>query len=268
MKIKCLILLLLLPLLLVLLVGCKSFRTAAIDRSEIDCLIVNPDQPMNGVPVTLRVPTHLELNVIETTYWEKRDRSNHKPTLVPVSTCRPTRKVEHRVCYTERVFLVDPARPAAGTQSYGFTFKSKHSDSADDAGKGYLDKVAYKIDDRTITETASRLTDSLSLISGFNVSANRALPNRGNLVATSRTVAFARFDINSASFESDVEAFLDIHVNQPLACTRCPEVCEPAVCELPQGRQAPVAGPSPNEGHARVTPGPGRNSPSFSDKRQ
>lgn len=216
---------------LILLGGCNTFQTTAIDRTENDCLVVNPDCPMKGIPVTLRVPTHLELNVIETTYWEKKDIIGSKPTLVPVHTCRPTRSVEHRICYTERVFLVDPARPAAGTSSYGFSFTSKGSESADDLGKGYLDKVAYKIDDETIKESANLLANSLSLISGFSVSANQARPNQGDLVATDRTVAYTRLDINSPSFEHDVELFLDCHVNQPMTRTMCPQLCEPAICQ-------------------------------------
>lgn len=93
------------------LAGCCSIRTTAIDRKENDCLVVNPECPMHGIPVSLRIPTHLELKVIETTYWEKQEIPGEKPTLIPLSTCRATRTVEHAVCYTEKIFLVDPVRP-------------------------------------------------------------------------------------------------------------------------------------------------------------
>jgi uncharacterized protein YcfL len=52
----------------VALSGCSSFGTQAVDRMENDTLVVNPNCPLKGVPVSLRVPTHLELNVVETTY--------------------------------------------------------------------------------------------------------------------------------------------------------------------------------------------------------
>ena len=134
--------------------GCSSIRTQAIDRVENDTIVVNPDRPLKGVPVSLRIPTHLELSVIETTYWEKQDIPGQKPTLVPLSTCRPTRSVDYKIKETEKIFLVDPVRPGAGTQSYGFEFQKSAEGMTDKSGKGYLSKVAYKADDQTITQWA------------------------------------------------------------------------------------------------------------------
>ncbi|MGB7323421.1 MAG: hypothetical protein WBD31_01020 [Rubripirellula sp.] len=217
---------------LVLVGGCNTFRTTAIDRCDNDCLVVNPNRPMKGIPVSLRIPSHLELNVIETTYWEKKDIVGSKPTLVPIHTCRPTRTVEHKLCYTEKIFLVDPAKPCAGTQAYGFAFQSKDSDDASKAGKGYLKNVTYKVDDQTIKESANLLASSLSLINAFSVNANQGMPNEGSLVSTDRTVAYTRLDINSPAFENEVEQFLELNVNQQRSCTACPEVCKPNMCEL------------------------------------
>ncbi len=212
------------------LTGCSSFRTQAIDRVENDTIVVNPTCPLKGVPVSLRVPTHLELCVVETTYWEKKDRPGKKPTLEALSACRPTRSVSHTVKYTEKIFLVDPVRPGAGTQSYGFDFSS--SDDAKlgkDNGKGYLKKISYKIDDQTITESANLLASSLGLISALQTSAAPPNQNISTLIETDRTIAFGRFDINSPTYECDVAAFLDLHVNcEPTR--NCPNVCEPELC--------------------------------------
>lgn len=214
------------------LVGCSSFRTTAINRCDNDRLVVNPNHPMKGIPVSLRVPSHLELSVVETTYWEKKDVAGKKPTLVPLHTCRPTRSVSHQVCFTEKIFLVDPVRPGAGTQSYGFTFKKSTATHPDHAGKGYLEKVDYKIDDQTIKESANLLSNSLGLINALQTSASPAVPNTSNLIATDRTVAYGRFDINSATFESEVAEFLDCHINCVSSeCGTCPRVCEPAWCQ-------------------------------------
>lgn len=209
------------------MVGCSSFKTTAVDRLDNDMVVVNPNKPLKGVPVSLRVPSHLELCVVETTYWEKQDVPGEKPTLEPLKTCRATRSVLHEVKYTEKVFLVDPMRPGAGTEKYGFTFQSNDATTGEDAGKGYLKKVEYKIDDQTITESANLLANSLGLINALQTSANQASPNKSDLVATDRTVAFGRFDINSPSYEEDVANFLDVHVN----CVRTkssPTVCQPA----------------------------------------
>ena len=219
---------------LLVLSGCSSFRTTAVDRTESDCLVVNPSCPMKGVPVALRVPTHLEIQVVETTYWEKKNIPAGKPILVPLAGCRPTRSVLHNVCETEKIFLVDPARPAAGLSSYGFTFQSNQADpsrSAASAGNGYLQSVQYRVDDQTINRSAELLRNSIGLINALQTSASLPSPNQSNLIATDRTVAYARFDLNSPSFESDVTAFLDSHVNVAL-CHRsivgsCIERIEP-----------------------------------------
>ena len=216
---------------LVISSGCSSFRTQAVNRCENDRLVVNPDRPMKGIPVSLRVPSHLDLCVIETTYWEKKDLPGRKPTLLPLSTCRPTRTVAHEVRYTEKVFLVDPVRPLAGTQSYGFSFKQNTSINKDNSGKGYLQEVEYEIDDKSIKESASLLSNSLSLLNAIQTSASQALPNTSNLIATDRALAFSRFDINSPTFENDVAEFLDCHINcaaiEPVAC---PRVCQQSGC--------------------------------------
>lgn len=211
--------------------GCSSFRTTPVDRCENDTLIVNPEHPMHGIPVSLKVPTHIELKVIETTYWEKQTPPGAKPTLTALTTCRPTRTVEHEICYTEKIFLVDPVRPGAGTQDYGFTFASNEDGNEADAGKGYLKKVEYKIDDQTIKESANLLSSALGFISALPTAANPANPNKGTLIATDRTVAYGRFDLNSCSFEEDVTNFFDCHVNHvDRSNCRCPQVCHSSYC--------------------------------------
>jgi len=214
--------------------GCSSFRTTAVDRSENDCLVANPTCPLKGIPVALRVPTHLELRVIESAYWEKRNQPGAKPTLVPLSTCHPTRTVTHRICETEKIFLVDPVRPGAGTMNYGFTFQSNSGTEAGKgaAGKGYLQNVQYRIDDQTIQQSADLFSNSIGLITALQTAAaNRANLNTANLITTERAVAYARFDINSASFEHDVSTFLDCHVNLAHeANSICPQVCSAKQC--------------------------------------
>ncbi len=224
------------PLLLTMLAlsGCSSFRTTAVDRTERDCLIVNPECPMRGIPVSLRVPTHLELCVIETTYWEKQLAPGNKPTLVPLSTCRPTRNVTHAIKETEKIFLVDPVRPAAGMSSYGFTFQSSNANAqqaSEAAGKGYLQSVQYKIEDQTIEQSAELFSNAVGLITALQTAANQAVANTSNLLTTERVVAYARYDVNSPTFEADVAAFLDCNINNASQnCGLCPQVCATERC--------------------------------------
>ena len=200
-------------LLLALSTGCGSIKTTAYDRLEDDTLIANPDQHLKGVPVTLKVPTHLKLTIEEKTFWRVEGSE-----LIPVSTCRATRDVTPEVQYTEKIFLVDPVKPGAGSSEYGFTFK----DGTDFSGKGQLEGLNYKITDTTITESAELLKKSLSFVNAFPISpkGNTVGFGGGNenvnsldVVQTSRVIAWRQFDINSEYFEEDVMGFLNTHLN-------------------------------------------------------
>ncbi len=218
-----------LPVLLILglAAGCSSFQTTAIDRLDNDTIVVNPEKPLKGVPVSLRVPTHLELSVIETTYWKiSMDATpDHNPTVVPLAACRPTRTVTHDAKYTEKIFLVDPVRPGSGTGSYGFAFTSNDADKRDQ-GKGHLRNVTYKIDDTTIKDSASLLATSLNFVNALATSSGKPETNNSGLIATDRVVAFARFDINSPTFEGDVTCFLESNLNT----VPCENACRAQVC--------------------------------------
>ncbi len=214
---------------LVVSCGCNSIRTTVIDRTEQDCMVVNPGAPLRGIPVSLRVPTHLELRVIEVTHWQKRIVPGESPTLVPLSTRRPTRLVEHDICETEKIFLVDPVKPVAGTSKFGFSFKSKTAGGKGDAGKGYLDEVNYQIDDESIKKSSELVSNAVGLITAMQINAVQGQPTKSQLVTTERAVAFARFDVDSPTFESDVESFLDCNLNHSPKSS-CPTVCLDSRC--------------------------------------
>jgi len=222
--------------------GCSSIKTTAYDRLEDDTLIANPDQHLKGVPVSLKVPTHLELTVEEKTYWRAEGTE-----LYPVTSCRCTRTVSHKVQHTEKIFLVDPVRPAAGprgdvlSNSYGFSFKNDDI-SEDDiknnirerdyeySGKGQLSGIHYHIQDETIIRSAELLNASLQFIKklpspkGKESSFGEGNQNvEGlNLIQTTRVIAWSRFDLNSEHFEDDVMGFLQTYVNQKQGTPVCP----------------------------------------------
>jgi len=127
---------------------------------------------------------------------------------------------------------LDPMRPGAGTENYGFEFQSDSTDHDKSVeGKGYLRKVKYKVDDQTITESAELLATSLRLVNAFSTSAQRKdQEDIGDLVATDCCVAYGRFDINSPTYECDVAAFLECHLNSHISSI-CAERCEDKMCK-------------------------------------
>jgi hypothetical protein len=204
---------------------------------------VNPEKPLNGIPVSLPVPTHLELVVTERNFWTvDGGKENKCPQLKLVSGCNATRHVQPIPCYTEKVFVVDPVKPGAGTQNYSFVFRSDDSKGTADgktvfpaplatdskaSGKGYLKGIKYNVDDRTITDSASLLSNVLGLVTAINSqSPDENTLDANNLVETSRVVAYGRFDINGVGFEEEVCAFLEQHVNQASKEFTCTTVCD------------------------------------------
>ncbi|MEQ8856570.1 hypothetical protein [Gimesia sp.] len=210
-------------LLLALSTGCGSIKTTAYDRLEDDTLIANPDRHLKGVPVTLKVPTHLKLTIEEKTFWRVEGSE-----LIPVTTCRATRDVIPKVQYTEKIFLVDPVRPGSGSSGFGFTFKG-----GVESGSGHLEGLNYEITDTTISDSATLLAKSIGFVNAF------AKPTAGGQTAsafgkgndevkrldvleTTRVIAWSQFDINSEYFEEDVMGFLNQHLNDRSCDPECP----------------------------------------------
>ncbi|QDT96701.1 hypothetical protein [Gimesia aquarii] len=201
-------------LLLALSTGCGSIKTTAYDRLEDDTLIANPDKHLKGVPVTLKIPTHLKLTIEEKTFWYVEGSE-----LTRVSSCRATRDVTPEVQYTEKIFLVDPVKPGAGSSEYGFTFKG----GTDFSGSGQLDGLQYSITDTTITQSAQLLKDAIGFVRAFPKPATGQKTGFGggnqnvnslDVIETTRVIAWSQFDINSEHFEEEVMGFLDTYLNE------------------------------------------------------
>ncbi|QDU51439.1 hypothetical protein [Gimesia panareensis] len=229
--------------------GCSSIKTTAFDRLEDDTIVANPDQHLKGIPVSLRVPSHLELTVEEKTFWRVEGSQ-----LIPVSSCRATRTISHDVKYTEKIFLVDPVRPAAGPATpdqgatdessyYGFSFKTDDLNDGEiqrayeHSGKGQLTGLNYHIEDKTIIRSAQLLKSSLNMIKAFKTSAKAEQTAFGDntdkvtgldVLQTTRVIGWSRFDLNSEHFEEDVMGFLNTYVNQKSCAPDCPGT---AVCK-------------------------------------
>ena len=200
---------------LLLAAGCTSIRTSLLDRNPCGGWTTGDEVCLKGVPVLLRVPTHLEVRVYERDYWYVGDNYY----LQRVRNAIPVRWVASQVQQSEQLFLIDPKRPAAGTGVYGFTFTSS-SRPAEDAGHGYLQGVTYKADDQTLARSASLLASMASMLAapapaGLAISSmTKGVQTLVPVTSTDRVVAWRRFALNDLCVDEQVSAFLDLHVNQ------------------------------------------------------
>lgn len=211
---------LMIPFLLSSGLGCSSMKTTFFTRHEDDTLCKDNDHPVNGVPVMLKIPSHLEIKVQEVLHIHQNQANL---TLLDTGN-RAIRIVEPQLRFTEKMFVVDPKRPFSGSSSYGFTFRGgSNTDGSKkpESGHGYLSALKYQVDDETITN-ATTLLASVAPLLGIGVSKEQE-PNNdpktlNGVLTTKRTIAYGIFDISSPNFEDDVRSFIELHVNQ---CNPC-----------------------------------------------
>lgn len=215
-----------LPILLLLLTtGCTSLRTTFFSRLEDDTLLKENEKPVHGLPVMVKVPTHLELRVEEIVHLVREPNTTNLHTLSPDSQL--LRSVQADLRFTEKMFVLDPKRPASGTAAYGMTFQSKpkansnaaRDAAAESAGHGYLQGLKYKVDDQTITNVTAFLANIAPLLaSPIAAEPSSEMGPVVGLYTTQRTIAFGLFDLASPDFENEVNSFLELHLN---ACQPC-----------------------------------------------
>lgn len=199
-----------------LITGCSSIRTTSVDRTEHDQYIENCEEPLKGMPVMLRVPTHLEVSILETRYWQIDEEAD----LQPLESKRAVLDIKHDLKYTEKMFVVDPLRPLSGDQEYGFSFTGGTDGNAAEAGKGYLSGLSYKATDTSIVDSAALIGAALKRFGTTQANDGEgAAPS--NVVETQRVIAFRRFDVNSPTFENDVYAFLECYLNNRACDQKC-----------------------------------------------
>lgn len=200
---------------LVALTGCTSIRSLPLNRSPDDEFTKNQPIPFKGIPITMKVPTHLDVEIIETYYLQNVacfEKVTGKPDAQTYADLREIpmthRNLSVKVTpiFTEKVFTVDFKRPASGSLEYGATFGTDQ----------YFDSIKGTVIDRTI-EDVTALVKAAAPLAGFPTSANFG-DELTNVIVNTRTVAFRRFDIDECYFEQSVQDFAMLHLN---ACNNC-----------------------------------------------
>ncbi|MBI3861599.1 MAG: hypothetical protein HY290_06860 [Planctomycetia bacterium] len=229
------------------MLGCNSISSTLVNRTDNDQFFGNSNgkpcskcqtRPFKGVPITMRVPTHLEISVKETIFLEVLTEKNR---IQQVSTPRRHLFIETNLVETDKVITVDPKRPGGGMLNYSMTFGKK--DVRNDHAQ-YFSEIKSYIVDRTIQDVNNSLQnlfgqqitkqDDFAPQQVVNappdqtppaVPPSQPQPDLQNLIEEHRVVAWKRFDIDAADFEHQVADFVNQHLHcdsQPIAIVHRP----------------------------------------------
>ncbi len=201
---------------LISLTGCRSFSSTMLNRLGDNSFVGNSNgyaksnngaRPFKGIPITLQVPSHLDVYIDEVFYLQD-DGSDVASISEPLDDTRIL-NVRTELIKTKKVFTVDYKRPGSGTLNSNTTFSDEQ----------YFKTISNTITDTTITDSAALLN---TVLKGVSTSATGPTDKQAmeltDVVRDTRVVAFKRFDINDPDFELQVEEFVNQHLNN---CDRC-----------------------------------------------
>jgi hypothetical protein len=160
-------------------------------------------QCLQGVPITLKVPTHVKVYVIEHHYLQRVKDEKDVVRTQRLTLPYVVRDFAQEFIYTEKIFTVDFRRPAAGTYNLRL-------DMTDDQ---YIEKVQHDVTDRTITDVGKLIKE---VAPGGLFPTLRSEPGdpEDYLHEVTSVVAVGIFEIDAPDFEQQLTAFLNCHLNQ------------------------------------------------------
>ena len=208
-----------LTVLLMTTVGCTSFTSTGLKRFDDNAYAGLSNgrarkhgkaRPYKGVPITLKVPTHVDVFIDETYFIHMK----HGSATELLDGQTRILNVRTEVIKSDKVFMVDFKRPASGTLDLNLTF---------DEEEQYFKQIVSQLEDTTITDTAALVGSVIGAAKKFagesaEVDVAALLENTPNVTSDIRTVAFQRFDLGSPTFEFDMECFVNKHLNDCHTC--------------------------------------------------
>jgi hypothetical protein len=197
--------------------GCRSSVSTHVERGPLGYGWTT--QKMAGVPVTVKMPTHLRVEVIEQRYLTSDN------CLVPDAQGRPL--VGHRVQVTvqekDQVFTVDSVRPAAGKLTYQAEFEDQ-----------YFKSLNTKVEDETIQKVTAAIgkfdPTPLKQLGKGTAKAQMTGGESAKVQLVESTVAAAVFDLSDPEMECHLREFLREYTN---ACHECRAPLAPGSCSPP-----------------------------------
>jgi hypothetical protein len=180
--------------------GCTSISTTHVKRDPFTCGW--DTKHLRGVPVTVKVPTHLEVRVIETQYLFGRSPITIHG--VPFAT----RRVEYAVREKDEIFTVDFVRPAAGTGSADISFDGQ-----------YFKTVNGNIDDRTLRDITAGIKNIFGTIgklpgakAPIALTGLKTVADVTDIKTIDSVIAVRLFDVNDPGMVELVHEFLQTYL--------------------------------------------------------
>ena len=187
--------------------GCSSSRSTVFLRDENNLCWTK--KCAKGVPITLKVPTHVKLFVYETHFLE-RVKVGEVERLQFMQTPVVVRDFAQDYIYTEKMIMVDFKRPAAGA----FNLDVEMTEDQ------YISRIQHDVTDETISEVGSLLTDLIEADffappTDLSSAGGLSLDNNANVAKVKSVVAAGVFEIDDPNFEKDIMEFVNCHINKP-----------------------------------------------------
>lgn len=214
--------------------GCASYSSTIMSRLPNDRLRKNNNQCVKGIPVTVKIPTHVDAIVKEEYFVvQGRDQSadgstgsGNTVTHIP-NLGKPIRSVSLETIYTPKVLTTNFVRPAAGTLLLGDD--SKDGITLDP--ENYFATIQGKVDDQTLEDLNAAIPNIKKVIGlqdpvAKKVSAGGKATSLERCESFSSVVAYRRFDINEPGWEMELQTFVDSHIScqtQPCGIRECYE---------------------------------------------
>jgi len=177
---------------------------------------------LQGIPVTLDVPHHYNINIIEIFYEKNGNLIRDSITKLPVTSM----DVEFEVVDTKEIFTVDFVKPGAGN----LTTKLKMENQ-------YFTSIENKIEDDTIeqiTRSINELGKALKpATKGTRASLAGDLDSGDLPIQHRKVVANLIVEVSDPLAKEKIHEFLGKHLNVCTDCTTRPGTKLPPVVVVP-----------------------------------
>ncbi|MGC3967426.1 MAG: hypothetical protein QM775_08675 [Pirellulales bacterium] len=184
--------------------GCTSIRSTFLTRDAANAGWERHCH-LDGIPITLKVPTHIKLYVFDKHYLELVTMPDNSKQIVPIELDVPVRDFAQEFLFTEKIFTVDFKRPAAGSANLRLEMTDEQ----------YFNKIQHDVTDDTIAKVndlMKKFTPAGRSIFGMAASAEAGAAPKVKEVKS--LVAVGLFDVDAPDLEQQLMNFLNCHINK------------------------------------------------------